>query len=334
MNSSIPGPYDRWQAAAAEATSAMSSPKKIRRRQFLFATAGLALTLPRVGFVAAADKSSNRAPVVDTHVHCFAGKDNARFPYHPRAPYRPDAAATPQRLLQCMDEAGVDYAIIVHPEPYQDDHRYLEYCFEVGKSRFKGTCLFFADQPESLARMPDLVKRLPIVAARVHAYAPDRLPPFGQPALRELWKVAGAHGLAVQLHFEPRHAPGFEPLINEFSDVCVVIDHLGRPFQGTPDEHEVVIRWARSKNTVIKLSAVPSPTTYPHRDIGPIIKRLAQEFGPDRMIYGGGFSSEATGTTYRAAIAQARSHLSFFSATDQAKVFGENSARLFGFKRS
>ena len=112
--------------------------------------------------------------VVDTHVHCFAGKDNARFPYHPRAPYRPDAPATPQHLLQCMDEAGVDFAIIVHPQPYQDDHRYLEYCFDVGQSRFKGTCLFFADQPESLARMPDLVKRLPISAARIHAYAPDR----------------------------------------------------------------------------------------------------------------------------------------------------------------
>lgn len=233
-----------------------------------------------------------------------------------------------------VDAAGVDYAVIVHPEPYQDDHRYLEYCFEVGKSRFKGTCLFFADQPESMARMPDLVKRLPIVAARVHAYAPDRLPPFGKPAMRELWKVAGAYGLAVQLHFEPRHAPGFEPLIKEFPDVKVVIDHLGRPFQGTPDEHEVVIRWSRFQNTVIKLSAIPSPTTYPHRDIGPVIKRLAQEFGPDRMIYGGGFNAEATGTTYRAAIEKARSHVGFLSGRDQAKVFGENAARLFGFKRS
>ena len=334
MNSSISGLFQRSQVADAEATGPMVSPAKIPRRRFIFATAGLSLALPQAGFAAGADKSPKRSPVVDTHVHCFAGKDNARFPYHPRAPYRPDAPATPQHLLQCMDEAGVDFAIIVHPEPYQDDHRYLEYCFEVGKSRFKGTCLFFADQPESLAKMSDLVKRLPIVAARIHAYAPDRLPPFGKPALREFWKAAGANGLAVQLHFEPRHAPGFEPLIREFSDVRVIIDHLGRPFQGTPDEHEVVIRWSRFKNTVMKLSAIPSPNTYPHRDIGPIIKRLALEFGPDRMIYGGGFSSEATGTTYRAAIEQTRSHVSFLSAADQAKVIGQNAARLFGFKWS
>ena len=334
MNSSFSRSCHHSQVAEAETPSPMLSPTKIGRRRFLFATAGLSLAWPQIGFAVGADKAPIRAPVVDTHVHCFAGKDDARFPYHRRAPYRPDAPATPQRLLQCMDEAGVDFAVIVHPEPYQDDHRYLEYCFEVGNSRFKGTCLFFADQPESLARMPDLVKRLPIVAARIHAYAPDRLPPFGKPTLRELWKVAGAHGLAVQLHFEPRHAPGFEPLIKEFSDVRVIIDHLGRPFQGTPDEHEAVIRWSRFKNTVMKLSAIPSPNTYPHRDIGLIIKRLAQEFGPERMIYGGGFNSEATGTTYRAAIEQARSHVSFLSPTDQAKVFGENAARLFGLKRS
>jgi predicted TIM-barrel fold metal-dependent hydrolase len=334
MNSSSSRFSQRSPVADAEATSPRVSPTKIPRRRFLLATAGLSLAWPQAGFAADAVKSPSRAPVVDSHVHCFAGKDDARFPYHPRAPYRPDTPATPQYLLQCMDEAGVDYAIIVHPEPYQDDHRYLEYCFDVGKSRFKGTCLFFADQPESLGKMPELVKRLPIVAARVHAYAPDRLPPFGKPGLRELWKLAGAHGLAVQLHFEPRHAPGFEPLIKEFSDVKVIIDHLGRPFQGTPDEHEVVIRWSRFKNTVMKLSAIPSPTTYPHRDIGPIIKRLAQEFGPDRMIYGGGFSAEATGTTYRAAIEQARSQISFLSAADQSKVIGQNAARLFGFKRS
>jgi predicted TIM-barrel fold metal-dependent hydrolase len=63
-----------------------------------------------------------------------------------------------------------------------------------------------------------------------------------------------------------------------------------------------------------------------HRNFGPMINRLAQEFGPDRMIYGGGFNSEATGTTYRAAREQARSHISFLSAADKAKVIGENAA--------
>lgn len=335
MNPLISGPSPDLSVHNTNPGDIARAPLQTNRRQFLFAAAaGLPLALPRVGFAAGAEPAPSRPPVVDTHVHCFSGKNDARFPYHPRAPYRPEPAATPQQLLQCMDEAGVDFAVIVHPEPYQDDHRYLEYCFDTGKSRFKGTCLVFSDRPESMAKLPDLAKRRPIVAVRVHAYAPDRLPPFGKPELRELWRIAGAHGLSVQIHFEPRYATGYEPLIKEFSDVKVIIDHLGRPFQGTPGEHEVVVRWSRYSNTVMKLSAIPASTAYPHRDIAPIIKRLTQEYGPERVIYGGGFGAEATGKSYRAAIEQARSHVSFLSTGDQAKLFGENAARLFGFKRA
>src|SRR5258707_983442 len=82
--------------------------------------------------------------------------------------------------------AGVDFAVVVHPEPYQDDHDYLEHCLEVGQGKLKGTCLFFAGRSGSLDRMAALVKRCPgVVAARIHAYAPERLPPFGKPELRE-----------------------------------------------------------------------------------------------------------------------------------------------------
>src|SRR5207237_8849254 len=107
-------------------------------------------------------------PVVAAHIHCVAGPEDARFLYHEDAPYCPLAPATPERLVELMDRAGVDHAIVVHPEPYQDDHRYLEHCLAVGGKKLKGTCLFFAGRD---AGMNDLVKRLPIVTARIHAYA-------------------------------------------------------------------------------------------------------------------------------------------------------------------
>jgi predicted TIM-barrel fold metal-dependent hydrolase len=189
--------------------------------------------------------------------------------------------------------------------------------------------LVFADRPGSVDLMPVLVKKWPIVTVRIHAYAPGRLPPFGKPELRDLWKRATDLGLAIQLHFEPRYAPGFEPLIQEFGDTTVIIDHLGRPFQGTPAEHAVVVRWARFKNTVMKLSSLPSLNMHPHRDIGPVIKELADAYGADRLIYGGGFGAEATPASYRAARERTRSYLAHLSEADQAKVLGGNAARLF-----
>lgn len=304
----------------------------LTRREFL--TTSAALTATSAWAVGEA-KPSKKTPVIDTHLHCFAGAKDKRFPYHKRAPYRPDKAATPEHLLKCMDGAGVAYAVVVHPEPYQDDHRYLEHCLKVGGKRLKGTCLFFCDRPGSVEKMPAVVKRWPgrIVAARLHAYAPKRLPPFDSPQLiRKLWKTATDLGLAMQLHFEPRYAPALEPYIKEFKKTRVIIDHLGRPFQGTPKEHAVVVRWSRFDNTIMKVSSLPPQDKYPHRKIGPVIKQLTKAYGPDRMIYGGGFNADATPKSYRAYRKKVRSYLTHLSSADQAKILGGTARRVYGFE--
>src|SRR5437870_2662715 len=84
----------------------------------------------------AAFASRPKGVLVDTHVHLF---DPEKFPYHPQATYKPPAEPL-EAYLKVVKEAGIDHTIVVHPEPYQDDHRYLEYCFEHEPSRgfFKG----------------------------------------------------------------------------------------------------------------------------------------------------------------------------------------------------
>jgi predicted TIM-barrel fold metal-dependent hydrolase len=304
----------------------------LERREFLVAAG--AAQVSAWAWCSGSAAAEERVPRVDAHLHCFAGPKDARFPYHERAPYRPEEAATPEHLIACMDGAGVDFAVVVHPEPYQDDHRYLEHCLQVGGKRLKGTALVFADRPGSVERLPDLVRKLNVVTVRVHAYTPERLPPFGKPELRNLWKQASDLGLAVQLHFEPRWAPGFEPLIQEFSQTRVIIDHMGRPFQGSPEEHAVVVRWSRFPNTVMKLSSLPPTTTYPHREIQPVVRQLTDAYGADRMIYGGGFNASANSQSYRAAFDRVASLLSHLPTADQAKILGANAVRLFGFART
>jgi predicted TIM-barrel fold metal-dependent hydrolase len=302
---------------------------QLSRRRLLQATALAPGVISTASAFAGREPANN--PWVDMHLHCFAGKNDGRFPYHERAPYRPEETATPEHLLKCMETAGVDYAVVVHPEPYQDDHRYLEHCCKLGKGKLKGTLLLFADRVGSLEKMPQLCRQIDVVAVRVHAYAADRLPPFGRPELRKLWKMATEHNLAVQLHFEPRYATGFEPLIREFPKTPVIIDHLGRPFQGTPKEHAVVVRWARFDNTVMKLSSIPSTRSYPHRDIRPVIRQLTDAWGADRLICGGGFSAAAKGESYSQAFDRTRSFIDHLSADDQAKVLGKTAVRVFRF---
>ncbi|QDT07828.1 4-sulfomuconolactone hydrolase [Rubripirellula lacrimiformis] len=281
----------------------------------------------------AADASGQRRDnlLIDTHLHCFAGPRSVSFPYHANAPYRPTAAATPEYLIECMDAVGVDFAVVVHPEPYQDDHRYLEHCLKVGSGRLKGTVLVFSDRPDASRQVQELHDRTDVVAVRVHAYAPERMPDFDSDGLRRLWSTATRLGLAVQLHFEPRHAAKFASLIRDFPDTTVLIDHLGRPFQGTSSQYDDVLALADFPNTIMKLSSIPVQTNYPHRDIRPTIDQIVDRFGPSRLMYGGGFNASATPASYRQTIDRARSLLGALSDDERQMVFGGTAKRALGF---
>lgn len=306
------------------------SERCLDRRTFL--KAGIAL--PSVSTLLSAHASAApRAIAVDCHEHCFAGPDDKRFPIHARAPYRPAETATPEQLLACMTAAAVDYAVVVHPEPYQDDHRYLEHCLGVGKGRLIGTCLFFADRPGWQTALPALVRKWTLRAVRIHAYAADRLPPFGKPELRALWKCAADLGVAVQLHFEPRYAARFESLIKEFSKTPVIIDHLGRPAQGSPEEHRTVFRLADRPNVYLKISSIPDKAQYPYFDAAPTVKALVAAYGPGRCLTGGGFAPGPGGAitpdSYRTERAKVLSYVSHLSAADQALIAGGTAAKVF-----
>ena len=130
-----PGSLGHEDEEATGARPIVQETAAVRRRQFLQTAA---TTMPLLTGPLRAGADDRRAPVIDTHLHCFAGRDVPRFPYHPRGPYQPAEPATPEHLLRCMAEAGVDHAVVVHPEPYQDDHRYLEHCLDVGRGKLEG----------------------------------------------------------------------------------------------------------------------------------------------------------------------------------------------------
>ena len=109
----------------------------------------------------------------------------------------------------------------------------------------------------------------------------------------------------------------------------MLIDHLGRPFQGTPQEYQAVLGFARYNNTMMKLSSIPTPRQYPHRDVGPVLKQIVSAWGAERLMHAGGFGAQATGDSYRAERTRLRSILANLSRDDQDKILCGNEARLF-----
>lgn len=280
--------------------------------------------------------------LVDTHIHLFAA-DPSQFPYHPHAVYRPPPRPL-EEYSRFVRGANINHTVIVHPEPYQDDHRYLEHCFENEPSPnfFKGTCLFDPVSPETPARMETLTRRLPgrIVALRIHQNQDPKRPPTAtgpirdrdmrSPAMRQAWRKVDELGLAIQMHFIPWYARQIRSLAAQFRDIVVILDHLGRSAEGTPAEYEEVIRLAEFPRVYMKFSGVrySSREDYPHLDVKPLVRRVFHAFGAQRILWGGlGMDMEE----FRRQSALLDEMFDFASESDRALIRGLNAARLFGF---
>ena len=99
-----------------------------------------------------------RVPVVDTHLHCFAGRSDKRFPYHERAPYRPDEALSD--LLAILDDRieseGVQVGL---PDGFL--HQMWGLCNDASAQVSERMWLEMnsSDQPPSKARVRELTYR-------------------------------------------------------------------------------------------------------------------------------------------------------------------------------
>lgn len=280
--------------------------------------------------------------LIDTHIHLF---DSQRFPYHASAVYKP-AAAPLDAYSRFVKEAGIDHTIIVHPEPYQDDHRYLEYCFanEPKPGFFKGTCLYDPIDPATPARLAELAKRNPgrIVALRIHENQPLSAKPttsgairdrdLRDPQLKKAWEAAGKLGMAIQMHFIPCWGPRIGELAAAFPQVPVILDHLARAGQGTPAEYDAVLKLAKLPRVYMKFSGVrySSKQEHPHRDAMPLVRRTADAFGPDRMLWGGLGHNRPD---FDKAIELFETQFAFLKEEDRAKIRGLNAAKLFRFAK-
>lgn len=291
----------------------------------------------------AARAAHHEGPLVDTHIHLFA-RDRKRWPLHPNAPYDPDVRDLEDYRV-FVKKAGIAHSIIVHPEPYQDDHSYLSHCLENEPSPdfFKATCLFDAMREDTASRMRTLMRKHPgrIVALRVHAMGERGAPPEESGAIKNrdltagymkrTWKAAADHGLAVQMHFKPFFAPQIKALSDQFRDLPVILDHLGRNGMGNPSDFYQVLRLAENPRVYMKFSGWPysSNEDWPHRDLKPVVKTLFEAFGAERMIWGGlGYDME----TFRARRTMLDEMFDYASEAERRAIRGETAMKLFALK--
>jgi L-fuconolactonase len=265
--------------------------------------------------------------IVEWNAHMFSS-DTRRYPFHPQAAYVPkveDLTEDPlASYLERMRRAGIDRAVLVQPEPYGDDHRLVLDCLVQAPERFRATCLFYPADPDAPHKLAALVKhQRGIVAIRFHAHRGKEmyLHSFANAGVRTLWRLASELGLMVELHIGPNYAAQAAEVIQAYPEVTVLIDHLAEPALGNAVEYAAVLGLARFDNVYMKLSALEYISNAPplYLDVKPFTRLVADAFGPERLVWGGGTPQIVD------------AHLDHLSEMDRAKVKGANLARLLGF---
>jgi predicted TIM-barrel fold metal-dependent hydrolase len=317
------------------------------------ATPALALSDWGKGLLSSAQNSSSllairpKGELIESHVHLFSA-DPARFPFNPLS-YKPKPLPV-EEYVRFAVAAKIDHAVAVQPEPYQDDHRYLEYSFaqEPFKGFFKGTCLFDPIDPKTPQRMRELMRRNPdrIVALRIHELYPAGTSPARTGAIRNrdlkdpqmwvTWRAVHELGLIMQIQSSPRFAVPIRELGEKLPGMPIILDHLGLPGSGTPEEYLQVLALAKLPHVYMKFtrtgveSALKQPS--PHPDAKPLVKRVYEAFGPERIIWGElGANAGANVVEFGRSIQLFDSMFDFVPESDKAKMRGLNAKKLFGF---
>lgn len=285
-----------------------------------------------------------KGPLVESHVHLFSN-DLKRFPLAPDAPYKPEPLPV-EDYVRFATAAGIDRAVIVSPEPYQDDYRYLEYCFtkEPTSGFFKGVCLFDPASRDGGDKLAALVGQNPgrIAGLRIHEmHKPGTAPSIGGPikdrdlrssAMRTMWRRVQQLHIAIEMHFLPHHAPQIGELAAQFPAVPVILDHLGRVGQGSAEDFSAVLKLAKFPQVYMKYSGVgySSKEQFPFADVKPMVRRIFDAFGPDRMMWGY-FGHDLAGFNKEVELFDIMFERA--SEADREKIRGGTALKFFGWDR-
>jgi predicted TIM-barrel fold metal-dependent hydrolase len=265
--------------------------------------------------------------IVEWNTHIFSS-DEAKYPFHPWAAYKPRPEMRFEDPLgdymERMKTEGIDRAVLVHPEPYGDDHSLVLDCLKREPDLFKITSLFYPSESDSPARLRSFVEAEPrVIATRFHRLQgkDEYLKDFTDPGVEAIWETAASLGIWVELHIGSDFALSARRLIEAFPNTLVLIDHLAEPHTADGVEFAHVLGLANLDNVYMKLSGLNHfKTDEPlYESSLPFTRVVSDAFGADRMVWGSG-SPQIIDT-----------HLAHWTGNDRAKVLGGNLKTLLGF---
>ncbi len=150
-----------------------------------------------------------------------------------------------------------------------------------------------------------------------------------------MWKYGTDRGLAMCPLIDPRHLKAVDRMCRRFPSTPVVIDHFARigiDGQFRETDLDSLCALAQHENVYVKTSAFCSlgRRTAPYLDLAPMIRRVLDAFGPERLMWAtDGPWQVMGGHTYKNSIDLIRVHLDFLTDNDRLWLLRKTAEGVF-----
>jgi L-fuconolactonase len=270
--------------------------------------------------------------IIDPHVHVWA--NNPTYPWARETAEPPKNDATPGMLLDLMKANGVERTVLVQFIGYRWDNSYTLNTIKKYAPYFRGVARVNPTDDAAPDHLSELtmqgfhgVRISPAADASGDWIRHERMP--------RLWQRAQSLKVPVQIYAPITRMPDMEPLIEQYPDLDVVIDHMADCPIDQPDQLEKLLSLARYPRVFVKISHLWSISRqpYPWLDAQEYARRCYDAFGPQRLMWGTDWPVCEQWTTYEDTVRVVRDDMPFLSAEDKRWIMSRTVERVWPFAR-
>jgi predicted TIM-barrel fold metal-dependent hydrolase len=275
---------------------------------------------------------------IDAHSHIWT-RDVTRYPLAPGKTLDDLAPAsfTAEELLQVAQAENVERVVLISHHPYYGfDNRYLLDAAMKYPQRFRVVGALDECKPDVEGRMREMLKN------RVTGF---RITPLvsgegwlDSPGMDSMWRTAATTRQAMCCLINPEHLPRVTKMCDKHRNTSVVIDHFARIGMAGPirrEELDQLCGLSRFDNVTVKISAfyAMGQKKPPYHDLVPMIKRLYESFGAQRLMWASDSPYQLVGGhTYRASISLVRDHLNFLTPVERSWLLRGTAEKVYFYE--
>jgi predicted TIM-barrel fold metal-dependent hydrolase len=157
------------------------------------------------------------------------------------------------------------------------------------------------------------------------------------PGMQLMWRTAAATGQAMCCLINPENLSQVDKMCAQYPYNKVVIDHfarIGMDGEIREDDLKNLCALAKHKHTFVKISAYYAlgKKKPPYDDLIPMIRRLYETFGAQRLMWASDSPYQLTGeNNYKASISLVRDRLDFVTAEDRDWLLRGTAQKVYFF---